>query len=124
VLHSLAETERDSGHATLAHRLYVIALRQVVESGNQRGIAYDLEGLAAIAAGNGDPHRALVLLGAAEVLRAEIGAPLPPADRDRLTAAVAPALATLTPEQQRAATMTGRTQPIAVTIGSALRGGG
>lgn len=123
VLHSLAETERDSGHAALAHRLYVIALRQVGESGNQRGIAYDLEGLAAIAAGKGEPHRALVLLGAAEVLRAEIGAPLPPADRDRLAAAMQPALATLTPEQQRAATMTGRTQPIAATIASAMRSG-
>lgn len=83
VLHSLAETERESGHTLLARRLYAIALRQDIERGNQRGIAYNLEGLAAMR----------------------------------------PALVTLTPGQQRAATMTGRTQPIADTITSALRGG-
>jgi predicted ATPase len=123
VLHSLAETERDCGRSALARRLYTIALRQVVESGNQRGVAYDLEGLAAIAAGDGDSYHALVLLGAAETLRAEIGAPLPPAERDRLTRAMQPALAALTQGQQRMATMTGRAQPIADTIASALRGG-
>jgi non-specific serine/threonine protein kinase len=122
VLHSLAETEQDAGHPTLAGRLYAMALRQQVESGNKRGIAYNLEGLAAIASRAGDPHRALVLLGAAEVLREDSGTPLPPTELDRLRKFVQPALATLEPEKQRAATMTGRTQPIEETIGWALSG--
>jgi predicted ATPase len=120
VLHSLAETEQDAGHATLAGRLYAIALRQQVESGNKRGIAYNLEGLAAIASRAGDAHRALVLLGAAEVLRADSGTPLPPTELDRLKKFVQPALARLAPEKQRAATLTGRTQPIGETISWAL----
>ena len=56
-------------------------LRGERELGNRRQVAANLEGLAGVAADRGQADQAGLLLGAAERLREEIGAPVPEADR-------------------------------------------
>lgn len=56
-------------------------LRGEQELGNRRQVAANLEGLAGVAAACGRPDQAGLLLGAAEHLREQIGAPVPEADR-------------------------------------------
>jgi hypothetical protein len=51
------------------------------ELGDQLGAAECLEGLAAIAAGTGEPARVARLLGAVEALREAMGTPQPPVER-------------------------------------------
>jgi hypothetical protein len=65
------------------------------ELGDKWGIAYSLEGLAAVAAALGSSLRAAHIWGAAEQLREEIGAPLPPNERPRYDRRVAVARAAL-----------------------------
>ncbi len=67
------------------------SLRQRIELGDKRGIAECFEGLAELAAAVGQPERAVRLFGAAERLRENIRAPLPPADRRELDRSVAAA---------------------------------
>ncbi|MFN8495209.1 MAG: tetratricopeptide repeat protein [Caldilineaceae bacterium] len=57
------------------------ALQIFVRLGNRIGVAFCLEGLAAVAGMNGQAERAAKLLGAAEALREEIHAPIHPAHR-------------------------------------------
>ena len=56
-------------------------LRGEQELGNRRQVAANLEGLAGVAADSGRSEQAGLLLGAAEHLREQIGAPVPEADR-------------------------------------------
>jgi predicted ATPase/DNA-binding CsgD family transcriptional regulator/class 3 adenylate cyclase len=58
------------------------ALSAYQESGQKRGVAEVLEGLAGVAARRGNAERAGRIFGAAEALREIIGAPLPPSDRN------------------------------------------
>ena len=57
------------------------SLRGERELGNRRQVAASLEGLAGVAADRGQADQAGLLLGAAERLREQIGAPVPEADR-------------------------------------------
>lgn len=120
-LHSLAEAERAAGHLSLAGRLYLIALRRHAEYGHQRAIAIDLEGLAALAARTADWHQALICLGAAEALREQTGAPLPPAEQAIRGEILHQARTALTAEQHHDALTRGRDQPLAVTVTEMLR---
>jgi predicted ATPase/transcriptional regulator with XRE-family HTH domain/Tfp pilus assembly protein PilF len=61
--------------------LYKESLALFQELGARYGVAVCLEGLAAVAGGQGEPERAARLRGAAEALRAQIGAPRPPDPR-------------------------------------------
>jgi hypothetical protein len=60
-------------------------------SGNTRKIAYDLAGLAHVAALEHKPRDALVYLGAAQALRDATGGPQLPPNRPSCTACPAPA---------------------------------
>ncbi len=60
---------------------YTEGLLLFAEAGAKYGVAVCLEGLAAVSGGQGDPVRAACLRGAAESIRAEIGAPRPPERR-------------------------------------------
>lgn len=60
---------------------YLTSLRLWRDLGNRRRTALALEGLAGVALAQADGKRAARLLGAAEALRADIQAPLSPADR-------------------------------------------
>jgi predicted ATPase/DNA-binding winged helix-turn-helix (wHTH) protein len=73
------------GEFAAAREAYREATELFVELGHRRGIARALEGQACVAAANGNAIRALILEAAADRLRDQIGAPLPSADRARLT---------------------------------------
>lgn len=73
------------GEFAAAREAYREATERFVELGHRRGIARALEGQACVAAANGNAIRAVILEAAADRLRNQIGAPLPKADRARLT---------------------------------------
>lgn len=68
--------ELDAAQAYLADSLQLRITLQ-----DRRGVADSLERLASLAASFGEPRRAATLLGAADGVRAAIGAPLPPGER-------------------------------------------
>ncbi|HEV2275766.1 MAG TPA: hypothetical protein VGR96_16465 [Acidobacteriaceae bacterium] len=67
-----------------SHAAFREALELCTELGHRRGIARTLEGTACLVAASGDTARALTLAAAADHLRNQIGAPLPPAERNKL----------------------------------------
>ncbi len=69
------------GHSDCARLCCGEGLALSHDVGVELGIAFALEGLAGVAAGQGERIRAARLWGAAEALRETIGAPLLPADR-------------------------------------------
>jgi hypothetical protein len=83
----MACDQGDYRAASALHREGLAIRRDV---GDKRGIAYSLEGLAAVVTGCGDSLRAAGLWGAAARLRNEIRSPMAPNDRpgyDRRVAA-------------------------------------
>jgi non-specific serine/threonine protein kinase len=119
-LGSLGELARDTGRPVQARRLYGAALRHHAALGNKRHMAYELEGFAAVAGLENAGRRALVYLGAAQVLRDETGGPLPPVEQAILDRILAPAVATLSASERQDALSQGRNQPLPVTIAHAL----
>ena len=88
---SLAEVARDAGEPDRARDLFRQALRGHQQTGSKRGMAYDLEGLAAAAALTGDGRAALTYLSAAQALREQSGGPLMPIDQPISTGSSTPA---------------------------------
>ena len=86
--------------------------------GDKLGIAFNLEGLAGVVAGQGDAARAARLWGAAEAVRAVLGAPQPPADRAKFAPMVE--AAQVDPGTWAAAWAEGRALPVEQAIASAL----
>jgi predicted ATPase len=119
-LSSLGEVARDAGRPTAARRLYGAALRRHAAVGDKRLMAYDLEGFSAAAGLEHAGRRALVYLGAAQVLRDESGGPLPPVEQAILDRILAPAAAALSVSERQEALSQGRNQPVPATIAQAL----
>lgn len=119
-LSSLGQVARDAGDAGGARRWFRESLRTHASLQIKRLIAYDLEGLAASAALDGDARQALVYQGAAEVLREEIDSPLPPGEAAILDRVLAPAVVGLSERQQQQALADGRSRPLAQVIADAL----
>ena len=82
-----------------------------------------LEGLAGVAAGQGDAARAAQLWGAAEALRAALGAPQSPTDRVKFARMVEAAQAQVGPAAWAQAWAAGRAMPVEQAITSALEMG-
>ena len=78
-----------------------------IELGDKTAIAYCVEDFAGLAAGEGQPERALILAGAAAALRTEIDGPLPAGEQDALDRTLAPARRTLDQAGQDTAWQTG-----------------
>lgn len=74
----VAEEHGDLDRAVEHHRR---SLRHALDQRDPRAVALALEGTAAVAAAGGDGVRAATLLGAADNLRAQGGAPLPDAEQ-------------------------------------------
>jgi tetratricopeptide (TPR) repeat protein len=94
-LNGLGNVDAEQGDYLSARVRYEESLAIRRDLGNRRGIVYSLEGLAAVVAALGSSLRAARIWGAAERLREEFGAPLPPNERpryDRRVAAVRAAL--------------------------------
>lgn len=118
--HSLAEVRRDAGEVPAAAVLFAEALRRAVEITDRRCIAYDLEGLATIEQLEGDPRQALVLIGAAAVLRVRIGAQLQPIEQAEVAESIERASAGMTSAERDAALADGRSAPLDEVIARAL----
>jgi hypothetical protein len=80
-LNILGHVVLEQGKHALAGTLLVESLGIRRELEDRLGMAECLEGLAGLAGAQGKHERAARLLGAAEAIRALIGAPLPPSDR-------------------------------------------
>jgi LuxR family maltose regulon positive regulatory protein len=96
-LNQLAFAALGEGDDPAAHAYLEESLALQVDLEQRLGIAEALEGFAGVAAQTGQPDRAAQLFGAAEALRAAIGAPMAPADRTFIAAFVAAARAQLDP---------------------------
>jgi predicted ATPase len=90
-LFNLGEEAQSQGKSVEAIGRYVESLAMRAELGDKEGIAYCLEGLADVAGARGQPKRAARLWGAAAALRENIGAPLPPLEREKYERTVAAA---------------------------------
>ncbi len=119
-LNNLGNVACDQGDYPSARALHEESLAIRRELGDQRGIAQSLEGLAPVAAALAEPHRAARIWGAAERLREEIGAPLPPNERPRYERQVATARAALGSETFAAAWAEGRAMSMEQAIDYAL----
>jgi predicted ATPase/DNA-binding SARP family transcriptional activator len=108
------------GRLDQAEAAFLESLRIEQEVGNMRQIAGILEGLAAVATERGDYRFAGRFFGAAESLREQLGAPIPPTDRSRHEHATALVRAQLGPKSATAEWTAGRSLPIETAIKEAL----
>jgi predicted ATPase/DNA-binding SARP family transcriptional activator len=118
--YNLGLVARARGRLDQAETAFHESLRIEQEVGNMRQIAGILEGLAAVATDRGEDRYAGRFFGAAESLREQLGAPLPPADRSIYDHDTALVRARLGPKGARAAWTAGRSLPIEMAIKEAL----
>ena len=111
-LNTLADVVLDEGDYTVARPLLDESLAINREIGDQGAIAYLIEDYGALAAAEGNPQRALQLVGFATTLRETIGTPLPPSEQARLDKLIAPARAALSETEATTAWDFGRSLPI------------
>lgn len=111
-------------HYAEAYSFLKESLQVRLEVGDKWGIAHSLEGFAGLAEAQGAAAKAARLFGAAEALRASIGAPLRPTDRPDYDRKVAAARARLTPEAFSAAWLAGRAMTLDRAVQEALDTGG
>jgi len=108
------------GEPVRAHAYLTESLAQFQEQGNKRRCAECLEGLAGVATVQAQPARAARLWGAAEALRAMIGAPMRPIERPTHDRHVSAARAQLDEATFAAAWANGRALTIEQVIAYAL----
>ncbi len=119
-LTSLAEVALEQGDQPAVARFLAESLIINRALGEQRAIAFLLESCAVLAATQTQPQLALQLAATADTLRQTIGAPLAPADVQRLSQALEPARQALSAEEQAKAEALGRTTPLEAAIRQAL----
>jgi len=122
LLMSLGRVALEQGdHAQAAVR-FQESLPIVKMNGDQERMAYCLEGLAASISTQGGATQAARLIGAAQVIRETIGAPVPPADRQMYEQLLATTRKQLDEAVLNAALTAGRTLPPDDVLTLALRG--
>jgi predicted ATPase/DNA-binding SARP family transcriptional activator len=82
-LNSLGRIAYEQGNSASARTLYAESISLHRELGDRRGVAKSLEGLAAVLLAQTEVQKAVRLWGTAYVLRASIGSPLPPNEREK-----------------------------------------
>jgi predicted ATPase/class 3 adenylate cyclase len=120
ILNNLANALRTAGALTEARSRYQESLTIYREFDDQWALAYLFEDVGALAALEGRAERALRLVGAGGALRATIGAPLAPAEQERLSTLLTPAREALTPEERESALALGRALELQRAIAYAL----
>lgn len=108
----LAKVARAEGDHERASSLDARALTLASGMGAKRAMAEWLEGLARTAVAQGAARRGIVLLGAAQAVRDELGAPLPPAEAPGREADLAAAREVLGPRKANAAWKEGGAMPL------------
>jgi class 3 adenylate cyclase/tetratricopeptide (TPR) repeat protein len=119
-LNTLADVVLDEGDFRSARPLLDESLTINRELGDQTAIAYLLEDYGGLAAAEDKPERALRLAGFAAALRESIGAPLPPAEQERVNRMIAPAREALQENTATAAWEAGQTLELEQAIELAL----
>jgi len=119
-VNNLANVFRGLGEYSAARSLYNESLAINRELGDGWALAYLLEDIGYLNAAKGHPEQALQLVGAAESLRASIGAPLPPAEQEGLEKLLQPARQSLSREAQLAALSSGRAMSLDQALDFAL----
>ncbi len=114
---NLGRVATRQGDYQLARVSFEEALTPLPALGDKQVIAYLLQGFAAFAAARGGAEQAARLFGAAEALRAAIGAPLPPADQAHYDRDVADTRSRLTDDAFTTSWVRGR----ALTLDEAIR---
>jgi hypothetical protein len=124
VLGHLGTVALEQGDWRRAAATHTESLNLSRELGDRPEIAYDLEGLARVAAVSanpaGDPRRGALLLSAAAALRAIIGAPLPPVEAEPVERALEEVRAALGEQAFAAAWAEGQVLPMDEAITLAL----
>ncbi len=123
-LNNLADVALAQGEHARAAELCRQSLTLYQAVGDQEGIAVILEGLAEIAVAQRQAERGARLLGAAEALRASLGAPLPPPVKTRHDQTVASARADLDEAPFQAALAAGQGLTLAQAVAFALADSG
>ncbi|MEJ2556769.1 MAG: tetratricopeptide repeat protein [Anaerolineae bacterium] len=121
-LHSLGSVTRAQGDYSAACSAYKESMTIFRELGDKRSIAYLLEDSGVLAALQQEPERALRLACAAEALREAIGAPLSPADKDKLYTMLEPARQALGEAAASSLVAEGRATSLEAAIDYALLG--
>jgi tetratricopeptide (TPR) repeat protein len=122
-LHTLANATRDQGNYVATRPIYEESLMIIRELGDRLLLAYLLEDIGALAALEGQPERALHLLGAAEALREAIGAPLSTDEQDKLRPMLEPARQALGVAKAAAMEAEGRVMSLEQAVAEALQSG-
>ena len=120
-LHNLANAARGQENYDEARGRYEESLTIARELGDGRTIAYLLGDMGGLAALEGQAQRALQLVGAAEGLREDIGAPIPPADQAILDRLLEPARLALGAAVTASAMAEGRAMSLEEAIEYALQ---
>lgn len=120
VLANLGALLNDQGQAAEAEAYFKESLLILKDLGQRDDIIECLEGFAEAAALLGNPKRGASLLGAAQVLREMIGAPLPPYKRHRYGRLMQRLAAQLAAEELQAGLACGRAMPLSEAIDYAL----
>jgi DNA-binding CsgD family transcriptional regulator len=107
VLAELANGARDLGDRRRAAALGGESLALVWQAGDRRGVAVVLEGLASTALAHGETEAAARLVAAAARLRASLGAPLPPGNREEVERTLTMIRTSLRPAVFEAASLAG-----------------
>lgn len=119
-LNNLGNVVRDQGAYATARPLYDESLTISQELGDRRAVAYLLEDMDCLAAMQGEPERALRLVGAATALREAIGSPLSPAEQTKLESKLQSVRQALNLEAQAAMHAEGRAMPLDQAVDHAL----
>lgn len=120
-LGDLGNLAREQGDYRTADSLYRESLEIFRSLEHKRGIARLLEAFACSAALQAEPDRSLRLAGASAALRQSIGAPLTPAEQDKLETGLEPARRALPTATCRTAWLQGWVTPIEKAVEEVLR---
>lgn len=111
-LTSLAELALDTGDTELARRCLGESITINRALGDRRAIAFLLEGFGQLGRLKNDPAAALLFFASAHALREAIGAPLEPADAERVGAVLSKIHELVPPEVRDRVESEGRTMPL------------
>lgn len=119
-LNNLANVAREQADHAVAYDLYRESLQINQTLGDKSAIAYVLEDICCLAVALQQPHRAVLLYSAAQMLRAKIGSQLPPKDQEKLDEQLAIAQNALSAKEYTTAKQTGQTWDLSAVIDYAL----
>ena len=119
-LNNLGNLAREQGEFETAASQYRESMELIKDLDDQWAISYLLEDIGCLSALQGKPERALRLAGAASTLREAIGAPLSPAEKEKLDCVLDKARLAISAEQQENAYQTGRKMAIDQAVKFAL----